>query len=189
MVPPRLADELRILLENFLSDQPGSDNALRGFLFPLVWKYCSRHAPTMPLDLREDVLQETLLFVVGSGLENYDGRGDTSAGYVYNAVRTALQAVRRRYGWTRDQRAVADEVTDLDDLPANVEVERLEHARIMAHEVLASAEPAFGALLWKVYAEGERQEVALARSGMSRFAFDRRRRAIARSLSTLGRCA
>jgi hypothetical protein len=189
MVPPRLADELRILLENFLADQSGSDDALRGFLFPLVWKYCSRHAPTMPLDLREDVLQETLLFLVGSGLVTYDGGSDTSAGYVYNAVRTALQAVRRRYGWTKDQRAVADEVADLDALPHTVEVERLEHARIMANEMLASVEPAFGALLWKVYVEGERQEVALAGSGMSRFAFDRRRRAIAQSLSTLGRCA
>jgi hypothetical protein len=189
MVPPRLADELRIFLENFLSDQPGSADALRGFLSPLVWKYCSRHAPTMPLDLREDVLQETLLFLVGSGQGVYDGSSDTSAGYVYNAVRTALQAVRRRYGWTNRQRAAIDEVPDLDALPGNVDVEKLERARIMAREVLASVEPAFGALLWKVYVEGEKQEVALAGSGMSRFAFDRRRRAIAQSLSTLGRCA
>jgi hypothetical protein len=143
----------------------------------------------MPLDLREDVLQETCLLLVGGGQGSYDGANDTSAGYVYNAVRTALQAVRRRYGWTKGQRAVIEEVADPDALPGNVEVERLEYARIMAREVLASVEPAFGALLWKVYVEGERQEVALAGSGMSRFAFDRRRRAIAESLSSLGRCA
>jgi hypothetical protein len=189
MVPPRLADELRILLENFLSDQPDSGEALRGFLSPLVGKYCSRHAPTMPLDLREDVLQETLLFLIGSGQGVYNGGSGTSAGYVYNAVRTALQAVRRRYGWTKGQRAAAEEVADLDALPGNVEIERQEHARIMAREVLALAEPDIGVLLWKVYADGERQEVALAAAGISRATFDRRRRAIAKSLSTLGRCA
>jgi len=189
MIPPRFAEELRILLENFLSEQPRSDEALRRFLSPLVWKYCFRHAPTIPLDLREDVLQEALLFLVGSGQGSYDGGSRTSAGYVYNAVRTALQSVRRRYGWTKDQRAAIEEVADLDTLPGNVEIEGQEHARIMVREVLALAEPAFGVLLWKVYAEGERQEIALADAGISRATFDRRRRAIAKSLSTLGRCA
>jgi DNA-directed RNA polymerase specialized sigma24 family protein len=189
MVPPHLADELRILLENFLSEQPGSDDVLRRFLSPLVWKYCSRHAPTMPLDLREDILQETFLLLAGSGQGSYDGGRDTGAGYVYNTVRTALQAVRRRYGWTMSQRPATEATADLDALPGNVEVERLEHVRILAHEVLASVEPAFGAILWKVYVEGQRQEVALADAGISRSTFDRRRRAIAQSLSTLGRCA
>ena len=111
------------------------------------------------------------------------------AGYVYNAVRTALQSVRRRYGWTKGQREATEEVADLDLLLCNVEIEAQEHARIMVREVLALAEPAFGVLLWKVYAEGVRQEVALADARISRATFDRRRRAIAKSLSTLGWCA
>jgi hypothetical protein len=189
MVPPHLAVELRELLENFFSELPCSDDALRGFLFPLVSKYCARHAPTMPVDLREDVLQETSLVLIGSGQGSYDGSSDTSAGYIYNAVRTALQSVRRRSGWAKSQRATAEEVPDLDALPHNAATTRREDARILAYEVLAVAGPSFGALLWKVYAEGESQEVALAGSGLSRFAFDRRRRAVLKSLSALGRCA
>lgn len=189
MIPPYQAETLRILLEDFLSQLSGSDEALRRFLLPLVFRYCSRHAPTLPLDLREDVVQETLLLLVGSGQGVYKGASDTSAGYVYNAVRTALQAVRRRYGWTQDRRAATEEFADLDALPGKEEMERTEHARIMACEVLALTEPGFGVLLWKVYAEGEKQEIALLDAGMSRATFDRRRRAIAESLSTLGRCA
>lgn len=189
MVPPHLADELRLLLENFLSELPGSDDALRGFLFPLVCKYCARHAPTMPVDLREDVLQETLLDLIGSGQGSYDGSRDTSAGYIYNAVRTALQSIRRRSGWAMSQRATTEEIPDLDALPDGAATARREDARIMAREVLAVAGHSFGALLWKVYAEGESQEVALAGSGLNRFAFDRRRRAVLKSLSAIGRCA
>lgn len=189
MVPPHLADDLRDFLENFLSEQPGSDAALRGFLSPLVFKYCARHASTMPIDLREDVLQETFLVLVGRGQGSYDGGRDSSTGYVYNAVRTALQSIRRRSGWTKTQRETIEEIADLDALPDNAATARQEDARIMAREVLAVAGPLFGALLWKVYAEGESQEVALAGSGLSRFAFDRRRRAVAQSVTALGRCA
>jgi hypothetical protein len=189
MVPPRFAGEIRDLLENFLSQQPGSADALRACLVPLVKKYCSRHAPTLPLDLREDVLQESLLLLVGSGQGAYDGASNTSAGYVYNVVRTALQSVRRRYGWVVRQRADVDEDIDLDALPSEDSTEERQHAKIMVHEILRSVEPDFALLLWRVYAEGETQEIVLAGAGMSRFAFDRRRKAIAQSLSVLGRCA
>lgn len=94
MFPPHLAEKLRTLSNNLFRR---SLNATRRSVTSwLPWS--RRHAPGMAAELREDVLQEALLYLVGSGQGTYDGMANTGPGCLYTVVRSALQSVRRRYG-------------------------------------------------------------------------------------------
>jgi hypothetical protein len=183
------AEALSVLLNDFLSDKPDSDAALRRFLKPIVNRFCAQRAHKLPLDLREEVLQETLLILVGSGCERYEAMRNTAPGYVYSAVRTALQSIRRRNGLTPARIATTEFDVDFDSLAEAKNREVTVFRRLLADRVLQSVEPRMRRLLWRVYINDESQEIALAEAKLSRFAFDRRRKAIARSLSLMGRVA
>jgi hypothetical protein len=183
------ADELSALLSDFLSDKPDCDSALRGFLKPIINRFCVQRASNLPVDLREEVLQETLLILLGNGCSQYQSELNTAPGYVYSSVRTALQSIRRRYGLTPTR--VASRVADFE-LESAVDQSQSEGRvlrGLLANEILRFADPAMRRVLWRVYVNEEVQEVALAEAKMSRFAFARKRKAIARSLSELDRAA
>jgi hypothetical protein len=183
------AEELSVLLSDFLSDKPDSDAALRRFLKPIVNRFCVQRASNLPVDLREEVLQETLLILVGSGCSHYESDLNTAPGYVYSSVRTALQSIRRRNGLTATR--VVSTVMDfeVDSVVDERHSEGKVLRRLLANKILRFADPQMRRVLWRVYLNEEGQEVALAEAKMSRFAFARKRKAIARSLSGLDRAA
>ena len=183
------AEELSVLLRDFLSDKPDSDYALRRFLKPIVNRFCVQRASNLPTDLREEVLQETLLILVGNSGCERESYLITAPGYVYNSVRTALQSIRRRNGLTATRLASTAAEFDLDSVVDESHSESKLLRGLMANEILRFADPEMQKILWRVYVNEEVQEVALAEAKMNRFAFARKRKAIARSLSKLDRAA
>lgn len=183
------AEELSVLLRDFLSDKPDSDYALRKFLKPIVYRFCVQRASNLPMDLREEVLQETLLILVGNSGSEHESCLNAAPGYVYNSVRTALQSIRRRYGFTATRLASTAAEFDLDSVVDDSHSESKLLRGLMANEILRFADPEMRKILWRVYVNEEVQEVALAGAKMNRFAFARKRKAIARSLSKLDRAA
>ena len=130
------------------------------------------------------------------GMAGFRPDNGNAAGYVYNTVRGALQSVLRRHGMSREVlQAETAEGTDLIETASmSVTCGALPIPNIYDHEELALqalrvAGPEFGSLMWRVYVNGERRDVVLAGAHMSRFAFERRRKAIAKSLAALPKCA
>ena len=183
------AEELRRLLTNFLADEPDSAMALRSFLKPKVNRLCARRAANLPYELREEVLQEALLILVGSGCSGYSSDLQTAPRYVYNAVRSALQSVRRRHGLTpsRTKNAAVDveleTISDGRDLAGKVE------QSLLTNQIFRCADPTMRRILWRVYVNEEVQEAVLAEVKMTRFTLARKRRAIACVLSGMKKAA
>ena len=190
------SDQLSVHLTDFLSDKPSGGEQLHSFLRPRVKRYCAAHASKMPSDLREDVLQESVLVLYARGANAFHHEQDTAAGYVYNIVRGAVQSVLRRHGLAQDLlETQGDEAIDLIETAiASVTCSPLPPTDAYQHRELASraldiAGPNFGRVMWRVFVNGERRDVVLKEAHMSRFAFDRRRKAIAKSLAALPKCA
>ena len=183
------AEELRFLLTDFLSDKPDSASALRGFLKPIINRFCVQRASKLPVDLREEVLQETLLILVGNGCSEYKSDLNTAPGYLYSSIRSALQSIRRRHGLTATRVASTAADFEFDSLADESRSESRVLRRLLASEILRSVDPAMRRVLWRVYVNGEVQEIALAEAKMSRFTFARKRKNIACALSGLDRAA
>lgn len=190
------SDQLSVHLTDFLSDNPGGGERLRSFLRPRVNVYCLSHASKMPVDLREDVLQECILTLYSRGAAGFRCEQGTAAGYVFNLVRAAVQAILRRHGLSQSMlEPEGSEEIDLIEtaiasftcppLPAPDEYQYRE----LASHALHIAGRHFGRVMWRVFVNGEPRDVVLKQANMSRFAFDRRRKAIAKSLATLPKCA
>lgn len=187
---------LEALLQDFLSETPTCVQELFCLLQPAVRLFCSRRASDLPVDIREEVLDETLLLLKTRDRARFNPVHGTIEGYLFNSFRSALKNVRSKYSRNRIRLQSGDTAYEHDLVPLdemNLSDCRLSehrlHLAIRADQVLAHADAAMRDVIERIYFAGEDRKSALREIGLDRFAFLRQCRRIGREINQLNRCA
>jgi hypothetical protein len=181
-------------LLDFLSDAPVLVEEFYKLLKQAIQIHCARKASDLPIDIRDEVLQETLTLLCSPGRAAYNASRGSAESFLYFTVRSAIKNIRAAYGFRTEP--AGDELHVLvQDSELDVEITdpgRPEHKillMVLTNEILDRAGQPMAGVLSRIYLQGEDQEAVLEQAGLDRFSFRRRCLKIGREVAALRKCA
>ena len=182
-------------LLDFLSDAPVLVEEFYKLLKQAIQSHCARKASDLPIDIRDEVLQETLTLLCSPGLVGYDAsRGSAESVFCISPSGVRVRNIRAAYG-IRTESAEDELPEPIQDSEGDFEVADPGHPEhrillmVLTNEILDRAGQPMAGVLSRIYLQGEDQEAVLEQAGLDRFSFRRRCLKIGREVAALRKCA
>jgi hypothetical protein len=183
--------ELESLYEGFVNRDPGKSEQFKTEISAFCVGLARRYAWSLPKDVQEEIVDETLCALLAPGVRRYNpSRGTIKeylTGFVLNAVRRLREVLypSLQYPKSLKTRCVGAEIDGSVSLPTMEEVEAGEEgclveperemvAKIHLDRVLTAAPPMVRMALQAVHIEDEPLSGFARRQGISRFALKRK---------------
>lgn len=182
-------------LSDFLSDSPVLVDEFYTLLKRAIHLDCARKASDLPRDIRDEVVNETIVLLRSPNRASFDPNRGSAESYLYFAAKSAIKNVRVAYGLVTVKPGEDDAPVPVEALLVDEEIadpghpEYKMHLVVLTNEILERAGQPMRFLLAQIYLRGEDQETVLTTAGLDRFSFRRRCQKIGRDSEALRKCA
>jgi len=167
--------EFAFLLDGFLLEDELCANQFDALVRPVLFRMAKKRRFELPLDQKDDVVQETFLALFRKSVVRFDPERGVFSDYLLGRILNSLKAIRSQYDQTRVVVVPLDEMKN--PLLSKDTVEAFDSVQI-AKRILEGVPAPMREACFRVLAENEAQTVVAVEMGLTRYALARKIRAV-----------